>query len=65
MRSTVEFLLFDWLRVESMFARERFADHSAESVRSVLEMCGWTRDELVKLLDEVSFEGGTPAEKLH
>jgi hypothetical protein len=32
---------------------------------SVLEMHGWTRDELIKLLDEVSFEGGAPAEKLH
>jgi alkylation response protein AidB-like acyl-CoA dehydrogenase len=39
MRSTLEFLLNDWLRVSTLLARPRFADHSAETFASVLDTC--------------------------
>jgi butyryl-CoA dehydrogenase len=39
MRSTLDFLLYDWLQVESLTARERFADHSRETFASVLDTC--------------------------
>ena len=39
MRSTVDFLLHDWLGVQSLFQRERFADHSRETVDAVLDTC--------------------------
>jgi hypothetical protein len=31
----------------------------------VLRMCDWTRDEIVKLLDEQVFDGDEPPELLH
>jgi butyryl-CoA dehydrogenase len=39
MRETVDFLLHDWLGVESLTARERFADHSRETFAQVLDTC--------------------------
>ncbi|MCP5285349.1 MAG: acyl-CoA dehydrogenase [Burkholderiaceae bacterium] len=39
MRSTVDFLLHDWLQVESLCSRERFADHSRETFDAVLDTC--------------------------
>ncbi|MCP5272441.1 MAG: acyl-CoA dehydrogenase [Burkholderiaceae bacterium] len=39
MRSTVDFLLHDWLKVESLCTRERFADHSRETFDAVLDTC--------------------------
>ncbi len=39
MRDTVDFLLHDWLRVESLIDRPRFADHSRETFASVLDTC--------------------------
>ena len=39
MRATVDFFLNDWLGVESLTGRERFADHSPETFASVLDMC--------------------------
>ena len=39
MRATVDFLLHDWLRVEQLTARERFADHSRETFAQVLDTC--------------------------
>jgi alkylation response protein AidB-like acyl-CoA dehydrogenase len=39
MRSTVDFLLHDWLGVQSLFQRARFADHSRETVDAVLDTC--------------------------
>ena len=39
MRSTVDFLLHDWLGLQSLFQRERFADHSRETVDAVLDTC--------------------------
>jgi butyryl-CoA dehydrogenase len=39
MRATVDFLLFDWLDMDSLLGRERFADHSRETFSSVLDTC--------------------------
>ena len=38
-RQTVDFLLYDWLAVESLRTRARFADHSRETFDSVLDTC--------------------------
>ena len=38
-RKTVDFLLYDWLRSESLQARPRFADHSRETFGSVMDTC--------------------------
>ena len=39
LRPTVDFLLHDWLKVESLQSRERFADHSRETFDAVLYTC--------------------------
>ena len=39
MRATLDFLLHDWLRVESLLDRPRFAEHSRETVAQVLDTC--------------------------
>lgn len=39
LRSTLDFLLYDWLDAESLNQRERFADHSRETFDAVLETC--------------------------
>jgi len=39
MRQTLDFLLHDWLRVEDLLARPRFAEHSRETFASVLDTC--------------------------
>ena len=39
LRSTVDFLLYDWLRIESLTQRERFAEHSRETFDAVLDTC--------------------------
>ena len=38
-RQTLDFLLHDWLHVESLTSRERFADHSRETFDAVLDTC--------------------------
>ncbi len=38
-RRTADFLLYDWLNVESLRQRPRFADHSRETFDSVLDTC--------------------------
>ena len=38
-RDTADFLLFDWLHVESLQSRPRFADHSRETFASVMDTC--------------------------
>lgn len=38
-RSTVDFLLRDWIGVESLTSRPRFAEHSRETFDSVLDAC--------------------------
>ncbi|HET9976387.1 MAG TPA: acyl-CoA dehydrogenase [Burkholderiaceae bacterium] len=39
MRATLDFLLHDWLTVESLTARARFADHSRDTFAAVLDAC--------------------------
>jgi butyryl-CoA dehydrogenase len=39
MRQTLDFLLFDWLQAGNLTARERFAEHSAETFSAVLDTC--------------------------
>jgi alkylation response protein AidB-like acyl-CoA dehydrogenase len=39
LRRTLDFLLFDWLRIGSLLDRPRFADHSAETFAQVLDTC--------------------------
>jgi butyryl-CoA dehydrogenase len=39
MRRTIEFLIHDWLGIESLCARPRFAEHSRETFDSVLDTC--------------------------
>ena len=39
LRPTVDFLLHDWLKVEGLQSRERFADHSRETFDAVLDTC--------------------------
>ena len=38
-RQTTDFFLYDWLEVESLRERARFADHSRETFDSVLDTC--------------------------
>ena len=38
-RQTADFLLYDWLDVESLQQRARFADHSRETFASVMDTC--------------------------
>ena len=38
-RSVTDFLLYDWLDVESLCTRTRFADHSRGTFDAVLDMC--------------------------
>ncbi len=38
-RETIDFLLYDWLDVESLQQRARFADHSRETFVSVMDTC--------------------------
>ncbi|HEX2541792.1 MAG TPA: acyl-CoA dehydrogenase [Caldimonas sp.] len=38
-RRTVDFLLYDWLDVESLRSRPRFADHSRETFDAVIDTC--------------------------
>jgi len=39
LRSTLDFLLYDWLQAEHLPQRERFADHSRETFDAVLDTC--------------------------
>lgn len=38
-RQTADFLMYDWLDVESLQQRPRFADHSRETFASVMDTC--------------------------
>ena len=40
MRDTLDFLLNDWLRVDTLLQRPRFEDHSVETFTQVLDTCG-------------------------
>ena len=39
LRSRIEFLLYDWLGVQTLGARTRFSDHSRETFDAVLDTC--------------------------
>ncbi len=39
LRSTLDFLLYDWLQAESLSQRTRFADHSRETFDAVFDTC--------------------------
>ncbi|MBS0452416.1 MAG: acyl-CoA dehydrogenase [Proteobacteria bacterium] len=39
LRTTLDFLLYDWLDAPALGARERFADHSRETFDAVLDTC--------------------------
>ncbi|HYD75562.1 acyl-CoA dehydrogenase [Ramlibacter sp.] len=39
LRPTLDFLLYDWLKVDQLAGRERFADHSRETFDAVLDTC--------------------------
>ena len=39
LRSTLDFLLYDWLDAESLTQRARFAEHSRETFDAVLDIC--------------------------
>ncbi|WP_416758218.1 acyl-CoA dehydrogenase [Roseateles sp. So40a] len=39
MRQTLEFLLYDWLKVQDLGRRERFSEHSRETFDAVLDTC--------------------------
>src|ERR1700687_5734624 len=38
-RRDLDFLLFEWLRVDELTKRERFAEHSRETFADVLDLC--------------------------
>ena len=63
-RDTLDFLLYDWLKVDQLTARERFADHSRATFDAVLDTCErLARDKFApfnRLLDteEPRFENG-------
>ena len=39
LRTTLDFLLYDWLNADSLAQRERFSDHSRETFDAVLDTC--------------------------
>ena len=39
LRSTIDFLLYDWLQAQSLNQRPRFADHSRETFDAVFDTC--------------------------
>jgi butyryl-CoA dehydrogenase len=39
LRPTIDFLLYDWLKVEQLHERARYAEHSRETFDAVLETC--------------------------
>jgi butyryl-CoA dehydrogenase len=63
-RETLDFLLYDWLEVDRLASRERFADHSRATFDAVLDTCErLARDKFApfnRLLDteEPHFENG-------
>ncbi|TVT38738.1 acyl-CoA dehydrogenase [Amycolatopsis rhizosphaerae] len=45
-RNDIEFLLYDWLDVEALTSRPRFADHSRETFDAVLDVCADLAEKL-------------------
>jgi butyryl-CoA dehydrogenase len=44
-RRDLEFLLYEWLRVDELTGRERFAEHSRETFDAVLDLCADLAEE--------------------
>ena len=38
-RQDLDFLLFDWLRIEELTRRPRFAEHSRDTFTGALDLC--------------------------
>jgi butyryl-CoA dehydrogenase len=63
-RDTLDFLLYDWLKVDQLSRRERFADHSRATFDAVLDTCErLARDKFAPFnrlldIDEPRFEKG-------
>ena len=38
-RRDLDFLLYEWLRVDELTKRDRFAEHSRETFDAVLDLC--------------------------
>jgi Acyl-CoA dehydrogenase N terminal len=38
-RRDLDFLLFEWLRIDELTKRERFAEHSRDTFAAVLDLC--------------------------
>src|SRR5687767_10651263 len=64
MRETIDFLLHDWIGVESLLARPRFAEHTRETFASVLDTCERIAREKfapanrIADIEEPRYEGG-------
>ena len=62
-RATLDFLLYDWLRVQELCDRERFAEHNRETFDAVLDLCERVASEcfapINRLTDELEphFDG--------
>jgi len=39
LRHTLDFLLYEWLQVQTLSTRERFAEHNRETYDAVLDTC--------------------------
>jgi alkylation response protein AidB-like acyl-CoA dehydrogenase len=65
LRPTVDFLLYDWLKVHHLQSRERFADHTRETFDAVLDTCERiARDKFAPFnrlvdIEEPTFDGET------
>ncbi len=47
MRQTLDFLMFDWLRVAQLCQRSRYTEHSADTFRQVLDTCERVAQEVL------------------
>ncbi len=45
-RRDIDFLLFEWLDVEALFERPRYADHDRDTVNATLDLCQSMAEEL-------------------
>ena len=48
LRSTIDFLLYDWLQAEDLSRRPRFADHSRNTFDAVMDICERIARETVR-----------------
>ncbi len=59
-RRDLDFLLYEWLRVEELTKRERFAEHSRETFDGVLDLCEQLADTLLRPAQQ---EAATPTSR--